>query len=117
MYYLQKTFTFSAAHRLALPYESPCNNLHGHNWAVTVYMRSKALNESGMIEDFKHIKDKIQAQFDHAVLNDFIEQPTAEIIARHIHDELAPHCYRVDVVESAGSVASYMEDENVVSCG
>jgi 6-pyruvoyltetrahydropterin/6-carboxytetrahydropterin synthase len=111
MYYLRKTFTFSAAHRLALPYESPCNRLHGHNWAVTVHMRSKALNESGMIEDFKHIKDKIQAQFDHATLNDFMGQPTAERIARHIHDALAPHCYRVDVEESEGSVASYVEDE------
>ena len=116
MYYLQKTFTFSAAHRLALPYDSPCNRLHGHNWAVTVHMRAGALNESGMIEDFKHIKDKIQSVFDHAVLNDILPQPTAENIARHIHDELAPHCCRVDVVESAGSVASYEEDDHV-SCG
>jgi len=113
MYYLKKTFTFSAAHRLALPYESPCNELHGHNWAVTVHMRSKTLNESGMVEDFKRVKDAIQARFDHAVLNDILPQPTAEHIARHIHDALAPHCYRVDVEESAGSAASYEEDENV----
>jgi len=113
MYYLQKTFTFSAAHRLALPYESPCNRLHGHNWAVTVHMRSKTLGESGMIEDFKHIKDKIQARFDHAVLNDFMEQPTAERIARHIQGALAPLCYRVDVEESAGSIASYEEEDDL----
>jgi len=116
MYYLQKTITFSAAHRLALPYESPCNNLHGHNWAVTVYLRAQTLNENGMIEDFKHIKEKIQGQFDHAVLNDFMAQPTAENIARHIHGELA-HCYRVDVAESEGSVASYEEEDEHVPCG
>jgi 6-pyruvoyltetrahydropterin/6-carboxytetrahydropterin synthase len=82
---------------------------------VTVYLRAKALNENGMIEDFKHIKEKIQAQFDHAVLNDFMAQPTAENIARHIHGELA-HCYRVDVVESEGSVASYEEEGEHVPC-
>jgi len=107
MYTLQKTFTFAAAHRLALPYESGCNNLHGHNWTVTVHMHGAQLNDSGMLMDFKHIKDKIQSQFDHAVLNDIIPQPTAENIAKYIHDQLAPLCYRVDIIESPGSVASY----------
>jgi 6-pyruvoyltetrahydropterin/6-carboxytetrahydropterin synthase len=113
MYTLQKTFTFAAAHRLVLPYESACNNLHGHNWTVTVHLRAPTLNASGMIEDFKHIKDKIQSQFDHAVLNDILPQPTAEHIAKHIHDLLAPHCFRVDIIESAGSIASYVGNVHV----
>jgi 6-pyruvoyltetrahydropterin/6-carboxytetrahydropterin synthase len=114
MYYLKKTFEFSAAHHLNLSYASGCTNLHGHNWMVTVYLRSKTIDENGMVEDFKHIKEKVQGRFDHALLNDILPQPTAENIAKFIHDDLAPLCYRVDVTESAGSVATYTEDEDAV---
>ena len=36
--------------------------------------------------------------------------PTAENIARWICEQI-PHCYRVDVQESEGNVASYETDE------
>ena len=39
MYYIEKTLEISACHRLTLSYESKCQNLHGHNWIITVYCK------------------------------------------------------------------------------
>ena len=106
MYEIRKTFEISAAHKLDLPYESKCANLHGHNWLVTVYLRAEELNENGMIMDFTEIKQKIQ--LDHKVLNDILPfNPTAENLAKYICDKLAPFCYRADVTESENNTASY----------
>ena len=60
MYEVKKRLEISAAHRLALGYESKCTNLHGHNWIIDVYLRSKELNEDGMVMDFTHIKKAVQ---------------------------------------------------------
>ena len=111
MYEVVKKLEISAAHRLSLPYESACTKLHGHNWQVTVYLRSKTLNAEGMIMDFKHIKEKIENRLDHKIINDEVDfNPTAENLARFICDELAPFCRRVDVCESRDNTASYYID-------
>ena len=44
MYTVIKRMEVSAAHSLKLSYRSKCENLHGHNWIITVYCRSKELN-------------------------------------------------------------------------
>lgn len=107
MYYVKKTMEISAAHRLQLDYESKCAQLHGHNWVITVYCRSEELNENGMVVDFTVIKRMIKHRLDHQVLNDiFPFNPTAENMARWICEQV-PLCYRVDVQESRGNMASY----------
>lgn len=83
---LYKRFTFDAAHRLSLPYESKCNNLHGHRYVVEVWIEGEVL-EDGMVMDMTWIGD-IKSVLDHTLLNDIIEQPTAENIARFILDEI-----------------------------
>lgn len=111
MYEVKKRLEISAAHKLELDYESKCSNLHGHNWLVDVYLRSETLDSNGMIMDFTHIKSKILDKFDHKVINDVVDfNPTAENFAKYICDELQPHCYRVDVQESIGNIASYIRD-------
>ena len=44
MYTVIKRMEVSAAHSLKLSYQSKCENLHGHNWIITVFCRSKELN-------------------------------------------------------------------------
>lgn len=108
MYEVVKALEISAAHKLSLPYESKCTNLHGHNWRVKVFLRSEKLNENGMIMDFKEIKTRIEDRLDHKVINDEVDfNPTAENLAKFICDELAPYCYRVEIFESENNMAVY----------
>lgn len=110
MYYVKKRLEISAAHRLDLPYESKCTNLHGHNWIITVECRAKTLNESGMVVDFTKIKEIISGKLDHAILNEVFDfNPTAENMARWIVD-MIPECYRCEIQESEGNTAAYEED-------
>lgn len=100
----------SAAHQLKLSYPSKCENLHGHNWIVTVYCRSKELNSDGMVVDFTQIKNVVNGQLDHKNLNEVLSfNPTAENMARWICDQIAT-CYKVEVQESEGNTAVYEKD-------
>lgn len=110
MYYVSKRLEISAAHRLELDYESKCTGIHGHNWIVTVHCRARELNPAGMVTDFTHIKQNISDRLDHKLINDVLPfNPTAENMARWICENV-PNCYRVDVQESEGNVASYEID-------
>ena len=111
MYYVSKRMEIAGAHRLTLDYESKCQNLHGHNWIVIVYCKSKELNHNGMVVDFKHIKNMISDKLDHQYINEIVNfNPTAENMAKWIHDQI-PNCYKVSVQESEGNIAIYEEDE------
>lgn len=110
MYYVKKRMEIAGCHHLNLNYDSPCERLHGHNWIITVQCRAKSLNENGMVVDFKAIKEAIHGRLDHQNLNEILPfNPTAENIAKWICDQF-PQCYRVDVQESEGNVATYEED-------
>jgi 6-pyruvoyltetrahydropterin/6-carboxytetrahydropterin synthase len=109
MFYVSKRIEVAASHKLNLPYESKCNNLHGHNFIITVHLKSQELNNNGMIFDFAEIKQKITDTFDHKNLNDIMEKPTAENIAKAICD-MFTNCYKVEVQESVGNIAIYERD-------
>lgn len=107
MYYCIKDLEISAAHKLALSYESPCARLHGHNWKLRVFCRAESLNPDGMVMDFTHIKKAIHGKLDHQYLNEVLPfNPTAENIARWVVDTI-PECYRCEVKESEGNTAIY----------
>lgn len=111
MYYVSKRIEVAGAHRLDLPYESKCTRLHGHNWVITIHCRSRQLNAQGMVADFTAIKEQIHGYLDHGNFNELLPfNPTAENIARWVCERV-PHCYRVDVRESEGNLASYEVDD------
>lgn len=112
MYYVSKRMEISAAHRLDLDYASKCQNLHGHNWIITVHCRAAVLDDNGMVFDFTHLKAKVHNILDHHNLNEILKcNPTAENIAHWIADTIGPKCWRVDVQESEGNIASYEVDD------
>lgn len=121
MYYVKKRMEVSAAHNLFLDYESKCKNLHGHNYIITVYCKSNHLNSAGMVIDFSHIKEVVN-EFDHKYINDMEPfdriNPTAENMAEYICCHIT-NCYRVDVEETKGNVATYINEEvcDCESCG
>jgi len=95
MFEIYKEGFFSAAHRLR-HYDGKCENLHGHNWKVHVFLKAERLDESGMVIDFGVLKvklDKILARLDHKELNQLKPfqkvNPTAENIARWIFQEMS----------------------------
>ena len=79
MYTVIKRMEISAAHSLKLSYRSKCEDLHGHNWIITVYCRSRELNADGMVVDFSHIKETVKGKLDHRNLNEVLPfNPTRE---------------------------------------
>lgn len=110
MYTVIKRMEVSAAHFLKLSYPSKCENLHGHNWIITVYCHSEELNSDGMVVDFTHVKEVVMGNLDHKCISDVLPcNPTAESIAKWICDQV-PFCYRVDVQESEGNTVIYEKD-------
>ena len=111
MYYITKRMEIAGAHRLNLPYDSKCANLHGHNWIITIHCKAKELTDYGMVVDFTHVKNIVQNRLDHQCLNGIIDaNPTAENMAKWICDKI-PRCWKVEVQESEGNVATYEVDE------
>lgn len=118
--FLKRTFSFDAAHHL-VHYHGKCEALHGHTYRLAVTLRGETDGE-GMILDFVElkaiVKEKVLSRLDHAYLNDIIEQPTAEYIARWIWGELdspltRPNCrlYEIEVWETvSSSVILHRED-------
>lgn len=89
MFRLHCEFSFSAAHKLKN--HEKCGVLHGHNYRVEVFVIGDKL-KNGMLIDFhilKKITDKVKEKYDHKYLNDFVEQPTAENLAKLIFDEIS----------------------------
>ncbi len=90
MFYVSKRMVVAGSHRLTLPYDSKCSNLHGHNWVITVFCKAEKLNASGMVADFTHIKRAVHDTLDHANLNELLDfNPTAENIARWVQQQVA----------------------------
>ncbi len=88
---LEVEFTFAAAHRLPR-YDGPCSRVHGHNYRFLVAVEGEVSPESGMIADFGEMKrivgEQVLARVDHRSMNDVLENPTAENIARWIWESL-----------------------------
>ena len=91
---LDVEFYFAAAHRLPR-YDGPCFRMHGHNYQMFVAVQGEIDPHSGMIADFGKIqeivKEHVLSRTDHRTLNDFLENPTAENIARWAWETLEPH--------------------------
>jgi len=91
---LDVEFHFAAAHRLPR-YDGPCSRMHGHNYRMVVRVEGEVDPKSGMVADFGRIKEIVQehvlSRADHRTLNDVLENPTAENIARWIFETVAPH--------------------------
>ncbi len=93
-YELKIETAFAAAHNL-LNYCGQCENLHGHNWKIEIYIQGHELDKSGMLIDFKILKEHTHAildTLDHTYLNELPiftgKSPSSELIAEYIFIEL-----------------------------
>jgi len=84
-----KKVSFDAAHFLP-NYSGKCANMHGHRWIVELAIEGE-VKATGMVVDFTLLKEfleEVKEVFDHKVINDVIENPTAENICVWIRDRL-----------------------------
>ena len=88
---LDVDFEFAAAHRLPR-HDGPCARTHGHNYALRVGLRGAPDPRSGMLLDFEEIRrivsENVLSVLDHHPLNDLLENPTAENIAKWCWEKL-----------------------------
>jgi 6-pyruvoyltetrahydropterin/6-carboxytetrahydropterin synthase len=83
---VSQEFEFHAAHLLAW-HPGKCKNLHGHSYRVQVDVQG-VLDERGIVIDFDELSDvvwkEILEPLDHSLLNDHLDNPTAERLGIHI---------------------------------
>jgi len=94
LYEVTTITSFSGAHNLR-DYKGKCENLHGHNWKIEATVCGENLDKTGMLLDFTELKKIVGGLlegFDHQYLNKVKPfdklNPTSEIMAKYIHDEL-----------------------------
>lgn len=113
---LIKEFEFDAAHNL-IHYHGKCERLHGHTYKLVIKLEGEP-DKEGIVYDFvelkKLVKERVVDKFDHAYINDFIPQPTAENIAVFVWNELKDvlkrdnsRLYEVEVWETKTSGIVY----------
>ena len=124
MYEVKVEKSFSAAHHL-LNYEGVCENQHGHNWKVEVYVKGQNLDKSNILIDFKLLKKELDDVFnylDHKDINTLKEfenkSPSSEFMAKFIYERMkerlsfinGAEVSKVAVWETPTSCATYYED-------
>lgn len=131
MYRVTQELRFCYGHRL-MDYVGRCARIHGHNARVELVLAAATLDRRGFVMDFDELHAKAQTwideTLDHRLLlreddpvvpvlraagEPFValaENPTAEFLARTIHDELRARGVPVVAVrfwEMDGSLAEY----------
>ena len=114
-----KEFFFEAAHLLPnVPPDHKCARLHGHSFAVRIYVEGQVGDNSGWVMDFADIScafNPIQEELDHCYLNEIkgLENPTSENIVRWIWERLKPdlpQLFEIEIRETCTSGCRYTGD-------
>lgn len=93
---LRKSFHIESAHRLPLvPPGHKCGRIHGHSFTIEIAIDGPVDPVMGWVMDYADIKaafKPIHDLLDHNFLNDVpgLENPTSEVLARWIWDQLKP---------------------------
>ena len=123
MYEVTVEATFSSGHYLR-NYRGRCENPHGHNYRVLVTLVGKELDQTGLLLDFKELKQLLRPiieYLDHQMINDLDPftylNPSAENLARYFFDQTNTRVRQITggrirvmkstVFETATSAATY----------
>lgn len=92
MYEVTVEATFSSGHYLR-NYHGRCENPHGHNYRVLVTLAGEELDQTGLLLDFKELKQLLRPiveYLDHQMINELEPftslNPSAENLARYFFD-------------------------------
>lgn len=116
-----KIFRFESAHSLP-NHGGKCRSLHGHNYKLEVTFIGEMKTEGpekGMVMDFGNIKQAVNdyiKHWDHKYLNDFIKNPTAEVMVAMLSHEFTNQ-RKLDVIniklwETDDSFVEWCKNDN-----
>lgn len=104
MWTIDKSFNFEAGHRvwaqklehkhLSISTECACKHLHGHSYKLKVFLSADALDDAGMVMDFKNlgfVKEFLDRELDHKFIVD-CNDPNFKMITG-IDLRGAKHCW------------------------
>jgi len=119
LFQLRIESVFSAAHAIAI--RGAREPLHGHDWRITAIVQAPSLDADGLVCDFHALERSLRditGRFHNRNLNEVPPfdrvNPTAELVAKHIADELGKTVPRnaavrsVTVTEAPGCAATYL---------
>jgi 6-pyruvoyltetrahydropterin/6-carboxytetrahydropterin synthase len=119
MYEVRVETNFSSAHHL-LNYKGECENQHGHNWKVEVFVQGEYLDTSGILVDFKILKkelNEVVGYLDHKDINTLPEfkgvSPSSEMLAKFVFEKMTERKFtisKVSVWETPNACASFWKE-------
>ena len=81
---ISRVYRFESAHFLPhVPVGHKCGRMHGHSYELTVEV-SGPIGADGWVMDFSEVDavvSPVVARLDHQCLNDFLPNPTSELLA------------------------------------
>ncbi len=99
---VRRRFRFEAAHHLP-HHPGKCRDLHGHSYELVVTVDRPVDPTTGLAIDFSDLKSVVQrevvALLDHRLVNERIDNPTAEVMAVWIWRRLIEHCPGLEEIE------------------
>lgn len=89
---VRRRFRFEAAH--SLPHHpGACRGLHGHSYELDVMVEGAVDGATGLVLDFAELKQavgrEVLERLDHKLLNEVLDNPTAERVTLWIWERLA----------------------------
>lgn len=113
---VRRRFDFEAAHRLPR-HPGKCRELHGHSYRLVVAVERPLDPDSGMVIDFGDLKQLVRREavepLDHRLVNELIDNPTAEEMAVWIWRRLSgklPGLVEIELFETANCSVVYRGD-------
>ncbi len=103
MYEIYVAAQFEAAHRLVGDF-GPATRMHGHTYTLEVLVRGERLKEDGTLYDIGRLRPAVDGLAASLHYRDLNEVPgledantTAEVVARHCWEKLAPDLRNQDL--------------------
>ncbi len=103
---IMRRFTFCAGHRL-VGHEGKCQNLHGHNYVLEVYVTGKEQDSIGRILDFKLLKNRVNGWIDENWDHTFILWDQDENGLAAIRSSKPHRIYELDCNPTAENMAKH----------
>lgn len=94
MYFIKQMHEVECSHRL-MDHPRGCKNIHGHTYKFTVCLKSKTLNEQGMVIDFGDMKklvyDQVIENYDHCLVLEHRDPLYNALYKSHADLKLMPY--------------------------